>query len=63
MGVVAISSVEVCSLLFCVTKNFRNFLEEKKMLRKVFQGGSSKKKSPRPTIHEPDLEPPRDAPV
>jgi hypothetical protein len=33
------------------------------MLRKVFQCGSSKKKSPRPAIHEPDLEPPREASV
>ena len=31
------------------------------MLRKVFQGGSSKKKSPRLAIREPDLEPPRQA--
>ena len=33
------------------------------MLRKVFQGGSSKKKSPRLAIREPDLEPPRKAQV
>ena len=33
------------------------------MFRKVFQGGSSKKKSPRPAICELDLEPPREASV
>ena len=31
------------------------------MLRKVFQGGSSKKKSPRRAIGGPSLEPPREA--
>ena len=33
------------------------------MLRKMYQGGSSKKQGPRPAIREPDDEPPRDAQV
>ena len=43
MGVVTINLIEVGSLLFEVTKNFRNFSEKNNMLRKMFQGGSSKK--------------------
>ena len=33
------------------------------MLRKIFQGGSSRKQGPRPTIGESDHEPPREAQV
>ena len=29
----------------------------------MYQGGSSRKQGPRPTIHEQDLEPPREAQV
>ena len=60
MGVVATNFVKFCSLLFQVTNFFRNFQREK-IFRKMFQGGSSKKKAPRLVIHELDLEPPREA--
>ena len=33
------------------------------MLRKMFQGGSSKKQGPRLAMRDADKEPPRDAPV
>ena len=33
------------------------------MLRKMFQGGSSKKQGPRLAMRDADEEPPRDAPV
>ena len=33
------------------------------MLRKMFQGGSSKKQGPRISMHDADEDPPRDAPV
>ena len=33
------------------------------MFRKMYQGGSSRKQGPRPAIHEPDNELPRDAQV
>ena len=33
------------------------------MFRKIYQGGSSRKQAPRLVICEPDLEPPREAPV
>ena len=33
------------------------------MLRKMFQGGSSRKQGPRLAMHDVDDEPPRDAPV
>ena len=33
------------------------------MLRKMYQGGSSRKQGPRPAIREPDHEPPREAQV
>ena len=33
------------------------------MLRKMFQGGSSRKQGPRLAMHDADDEPPRDAPV
>ena len=41
MGVVAISFVELCSLLSGVTKNFRNF-SEKEMMRRLLRGSSSR---------------------
>ena len=31
------------------------------MFRKIYQGGSSRKQAPRLAIHEPELEPPREA--
>ena len=33
------------------------------MFRKMYQGGSSRKQGPRPAIHEPDHELPREAQV
>ena len=33
------------------------------MLRKMFQGGSSRKQGPRLAMHDADDEPPRNAPV
>ena len=33
------------------------------MLRKIFQGGSSKKQGPRIAMHDADEDPPRDTPV
>ena len=33
------------------------------MLRKMYQGGSSRKQGPRLAMRDPDDEPPRDAPV
>ena len=33
------------------------------MLRKMYQGGSSRKQAPRLAIRDPDLEPPREAQV
>ena len=41
MGVVAINLVEFFSLLFPVTKNFRNF-QRKKMTRRLLRGSSSR---------------------
>ena len=41
MGVVAINFVEFGSLLFEVTKNFRNF-QRKKMLKRLLRGSSSR---------------------
>ena len=63
MGVVATNFVEFCSLLFRVTKNFRNFLEERNMFRRMYQGGSSTKRGPRRAMREQDNEPPREADV
>ena len=47
---------------FEVTKNFRNFSEEE-IFRKMYQGGSSRKKGPRLAIRELDDKPPREADV
>ena len=63
MGVVTINFIEVGSLLFEVTKKFRNFSEKKNILRKMYQGGSSRKQGPRLAMPNADDEPPRDAPV
>ena len=41
MGVVAINFVEFGSLLFQVTKNFRNF-QKKKMMKRLLRGSSSR---------------------
>jgi hypothetical protein len=63
VGVVATNLVEFGSLLFWVTKIFRNFSEEKRMARKMYQGGSSRKQEPRLAIREPNDEPSREAQV
>ena len=63
MGVVATNFVEFGSLLFEVTKNFQKFFVGRNMLRKMYQGGSSRKQGPKPAMREPGLEPPREAQV
>ena len=62
MGVVAINLVELVHFYFESLK-FQKFFRERKMFRKMYQGGSPRKQGPRPAIREPDDEPPREAQV
>ena len=59
MGVVTINFVEFGSLLFEVTKIFRG----RNMVRKMYQGGPSRKQGPRLAIRDADDELPREAHV
>ena len=62
MGVVAINLVEFVHFYFKSLK-FQKFFRERKMHRKMYQGGSSRKQGPRLAIRELHDEPPRDAQV
>ena len=42
---------------------FQKIFRERKMFRKMYEGGSSRKQGPRLAIREPDDEPPREAQV
>ena len=49
MGIVAIYFVKFCPLSISCLKKFR----KRKMLRRVFSGGSSSRSATRPAYHEP----------